>query len=475
MALVFVALLASCAYDEYSIELTPQDDVIQRQLTVRRVGGDPQGYDGEDVDVSAEKLDAIAELYGREAETDVEGGHVFVGEFAYAMPNDVGGAGEYITFATRMGRCSAYIERFRGNDSPAERIQAAFDAADELTDILIGWLEGELGEYEDFPKLQAFLDEQLRVDLKNLSVYLFLLDSASSAEWAEDDSDEQIEKEIVARVAQYLLEHEYILPEEAPAIQRIFIEDTPDGGEVSAFRPFIIKMLRRKADIQDEDMLAAFGEILTDSSPLAESVVAYVTTTQEYRALLTDWEQLDDESDQPDPLDVLSDRVQAIMLLELDIFDSNDAAKVLLHDVTEPVATNGLWDEQAKTVSWSNRLNGTSLPAICYALWAEPDEQFQMQHFGKVVLHRKDLAEHCLWHNSLTDQEATEWDKMIDSLLLDDVIVTETLRAFRFSHEPAIDPDAPDDTATPPTYASRAIAPILRNITADEPEDQPSE
>jgi len=476
-ALIAVAVLASCAYDEYSIQLTPQDDVIHRELTVRRVGGE------EDAAVPAEKLDAIAELYGQEVETDVEGGHAFVGEFADAMPSDVGGAGEYITFDTRMGQCSAYIERFRGNDSPAERIQAAFDAADELTDLLIGWLEGELGEYEDFPKLRAFLDEQLRSDLKNLSIASFLLDSTSSAQWAEDDSADRLKEEIIARAAQYLLEHEYVLPEEVPAIRRISTDSPPDGGEVAAIRPLLTNMLQRKAELPDEDMLAALGGILASSDSLEDSLVEYLITTEAYEQRLAEWEQLDDESPEPDPLHVLIAPAYATMLLDWDIFGTNDLVKVTLRDVPQPEMTNGRWDEDAQTVSWANRVNTGGLPAICYAVWAQPNVPFQTEHFGKVIVKDSDLLEYCLWRKSLTDQEAAEWDAIVDQLSPDDEYSIEALREFRFSLGPALPADDEnttegDGSRIPPYVESAYARFIIENMMLDPvdgPVDDPTE
>ena len=461
-ALIAVAVLANCAYDEYSIELTPHDDVMQRDLTVRGMG------DEEDAAVPVEKLAAIAELYPPEAATDVEGGHAFAGEFTYAMPSDVGGAGEYVTFDTRMGRCSAYIERFRGDDSPAERVQAAFDAADELTDLLIGWLTQELGACEDFPKLRAFLDEDLRSDLKDLTVYLFLLESSSSAEWAEDDSDEQLEKEAHARMAQYFIERQYLLPAELPAAARRFQESVPHGDPVAALCPLIVNIVQRKADLQDEDILTALTGLLADSGTLEESIAGYIATTEAYQQRLAEWEQLQDESPKPNPMAVLVDKAQAILLWELDILGSNDLVKVALHDVATPLTTNGLWEEQVRTISWSNRLNSTSLPAICYAVWAEPNEDFQTAHFDKVILEGDDLRDYCLWRKSLTDQEAAEWDTMIDRSQPDDENSLAMLRAFRFSHEPAIDPDAPPDPEAPPTYARQAIGLIVGGITASE-------
>ena len=472
-ALIALWLLAGCVYDEYSIELTPQDQLIQRQLTVTRHGE-------EDDEFPPEKLAAIRQLYPKEVPTDVEGGHAFVGEFSNTMPDDVGGAGEYVTFDTRMGSCSVYIERFRGNDAPAERIQHAFAAADELTDILIGWLETELADCADLPKLMAFLDKDIRGDLKDLAVYAFMLSSTSSAQWAQDDSGEKLQQEVLARAVQYVIERGYFLPEEAAAVLRMVTEERdPDSG-VLAVEPFIIQVLRRKADLKDEDTVAALQALLADWPSLRESLEVYIS--KNFQRQVQQWldrhaEQVKaqaevqppEDTERPELLGVLSDDLQAIFALEIDFGGLDDVAKVVLKDITEPIATNGLWDAEAMTVSWSNSINDSKLPAVCYAMWAEPDADFQMQHFGKVLLAGGDLQSYCLWRKSLTDGEAAEWDAMIARFEPGDEESLAMLLAFRFSHEPAIDEGTPQDAnGQPYTYASTAIQMLAGKLSAEE-------
>ncbi len=443
-ALVVVGLIAGCPHDEYAIELTPQGDRMHRELTVSRTG--MEVVDFADTEGGPEKLAAISEFYPAEVETNTDGGHAFAYDFAYAMPNDVGGAGEYITFDSPMGRSSAYVERFRGDDSPAQRIQAAFDAADELTDLVIAWLEYELSEYEEFAKLRAFLDEQARNDLKNLSIATFLLDSTSSAQWAEDDFADQLKQEVIARTVQYIVERQYILPGEVPAFWRGIMAKTPDGGEMVNIKPLLMNMLQRKADLQDEDMLAALGDIFTNSSSLEESLTEYLATTEAYQQLLAEWEQRDDESGRPEPVAVLVDMDYAMILWwEFDIFETDDVAKVTLREVTEPLVTNGLWDEKARKISWENTLNDTSLPAICYAAWTTPDDAFQKKRFGRTILDGKELLDYCLWYNSLTAEESTEWDAMIDQFKPGDDDSVAMMKAFRFSGGPVS--DAPEEDA----------------------------
>lgn len=459
-ALVVVGLIAGCPHEEYSIELTPQGDLMQRQLTVWHA-------EGRDDDVPDETLDAISEHYGRLVTAAPQRGYVFAGEFTGAMPNDVGGAGQYATITSRMGYCSTYIERFRGNDSPAQRIQAAFDTADELTDILIGWLEGKLGEQEDFPKLQTFMDEQFRNDLKDLSVYFFLMSSASSTQWAEDNSAGQLRGEILARMVQFLMERQYALPTEVPGLIRALATSASENeGLFPPLEPFIINVLQRKAGMDDEDTLAAVHTMFADPQATGESLAAYVGATEAYQQYLADMPGGSDEQA------FMEYTVGRLVMLPSNLGDATDVANVVLKDVSEPMATNGLWDSEAGTVSWRNEIPEYGLPAICYALWGEPDEEFQTQHFGKVLLDGGDLRKYCLWRASLTEQEAAEWDAMIDQYQPDDDESLAMLKEFRFSDEPVHEPE-PDEVALP-SFSQGMISMLVTNIMGDEG-DAPAE
>src|SRR5947209_20434698 len=91
------------------------------------------------------------------------------------MPGDVGGGGSYLNLSNRLGNAAVYAERFRGDDDLTARMEKRSKAADQLTDLIIGWSERELGHEQNYRRLRHFLDSDFRRDLKNLSFYVWML------------------------------------------------------------------------------------------------------------------------------------------------------------------------------------------------------------------------------------------------------------------------------------------------------------
>ena len=98
----------------------------------------------------------------------------------------------------------------------------------------------------------------------------------------------------------------------------------------------------------------------------------------------------------------------------------------------------GQWDEKRKQVLWESdleeRTNAVRLPVDCYASWSQPDERFQSEHFGKVVLEGEKLTQYCLWRGGLDENQGREWDALLADLKPEEVI--GRIDSFRFSGEP---------------------------------------
>ena len=139
-------LVTGCPHNDYTIELKPKGAVIERTLTFYRADGGSTNAP----DFPSNQLAAITRLYPAGALKPNQQRYVVTGEFAGALPNDVGGAGAYTNFTTSLGATAFYAERFRGDDDLAAKTARQFRAADQLTDLVIGWTRTEFGRGRDY-------------------------------------------------------------------------------------------------------------------------------------------------------------------------------------------------------------------------------------------------------------------------------------------------------------------------------------
>ena len=430
-ALAAMALVVTgCPHNQYIVQLKPQGNTIERTLVfycedgVNTNTGIPnyQPFD-------AAELAAIASLYPANGLTNDGARYVVRGEFTNKLPADVGGAGAYTNLTTSLGAAGFYVERFRGNDDLAGMTERRFKAANRLTDLFLGWSRMELGREPGYGKLRQFLDVDFRRDLKNLSVYWWEGRLTSSYKTNADE-------EFVVRFGQYLLERGYFTIGEIPALFRYVSEDDP--------KPLlhqIQRLVARKMGVPDTEPVPASLAFLADETTMEKSFDKYLASTAQYRARLKQWKEnkkLKPELKRPEPSDVASDAAEG--LIEFHLFGQPDNRTVRLSLPSAPVHSNGRWDEALKKVVWEtnieDRTNASHLPFSCYANWAQADQEYQKEHFGKVALTGDDLTQYCLWRCSQDKQAADEWDAFVASLQPGSNLV-KRLDAFRFPGEPA--------------------------------------
>ncbi len=502
--LLLTTFLCSCEEDEYTIEMRPVGQALERKLTVARYNRKPtvgqynRTEESKEVysEVSPETLAAIAELYPTRLKSANPKIHSFVGTFTGRTPNDVGGAGTYKRVGTPMGSAFFYVERFRGNDRPGETLSETFRSADRLSELLTGWLKSEFGRRKEFPKIRRFMDEDFRKDIKNLSTYLWLGSNESRHIWREGqdgDDRENVQKEIAARAFQYLVERNYFAAEDLAVIMR-----TGEEGRLERLEPLIRKFLVAKVQLSDEKLIDELSILLTDPERLNKSLSAYLGGTDEYKKRLKEYNKelrefdkpqnlpqpdthgdMEESASSPEPpepyvlleeaLEPLLESIQIAFFFEFYPFDS---LQVELYTAGEPVATNGKWEEKDKRIVWSTNLTprdtqSFQLPELCYAVWCEPDEQTQAKYFGKTILLGEGLLNYCLWYESLSKEEAAQWDTLIAGSEPGEDLL-KRLKAFRFSPGQT-KPDKPDDDQG--NYAERAIE-IIKEALEPEPDEE---
>ncbi|MDP6637276.1 MAG: hypothetical protein QGG42_20455 [Phycisphaerae bacterium] len=417
-AIVVAAAVAGCDETIYRIKLTPKDDKLVRTLTVTRQGGSQDSKRAAKPLPDAE-LAEIAKAYSQDKPKGPIDEPTFTGAFANVMPNDVGGSGRFVRGESRMGVASSYIERFRGNDRPGEVIEASLKALDELMDIFIGYMETRLGAEAAFPKLRKFMDTELRKDIKNLCTYAYLGSSTSQLNWldAKKHDKNTLGYEILARVAAYLIEREYIEPADLPFLRRV----TSDQLQADKLLNKALARIAAKAKITDAKFIARLGSLLTDQDKTEASFEAYLRTTSQYKKAVKELKPpVGDEKKEAQARDiVMKPLLEKAVPLRIDLgLGNTQRVEIELVLPAKPTYTNGKWNPKSGAVTWKGPLTKRRektpfLPEICYALWSKPNEKFQKARFGKVFLSGDRLMNYCLWRRGLAADEAKHWDAVL--------------------------------------------------------------
>ncbi len=370
----------------------------------------------------------IAQLYPDDNGTTQRS---FTGTFGEELPADVGNGGSYVCFATNLGELYGYVERFGGSDDPFAKWNRVETAVDKIVDVIIGWLEMELGQQAGFDKLRVFCDKDLRHDAKNLLMYLGEATIAS-----QNNIDKT--KELFPRVAQYLIDQDYFKASEFPSIFGA-IEYAEQIDDYTRLVSFIQRLVAKKLDSSD---LSASLDFLSTPEKAKESFERYFKNTETYKNYVKKHRQeKEDEAEveEPAPLDVAGELFADAIVLDLKLFAKYNEVNIFLACPNKPLMTNGKWEtrkERGKEytgVFWELKYTaGTSESFLNYAFWAVADEDFQKQHLGKLVFDGDNLAEYCLWRSGLTEEHGRQWDRFLAELT-PETATREKVMAFEFS------------------------------------------
>ena len=449
-------VVTGCPHNQYLVELKPQGEVIQRTLTFYCEDGVNTNTGAPNYQpFGAAELAAITALYPPQGLTNDGLRYVARGEFTNELPADVGGAGAYARLTNSLGEAGFYVERFRGNDDLAGMTERRFKAADQLTDLLVGWSRMQLGQEPGCDKLHQFLDVDFRRDVKNLGAYLWEGELA-------DSYTTNAGEEFIVRFGQYLVEHGYLTMTDVPAV---FTEVYGDDPQALLRR--IQRLVARKMGVPDAEPVPACLAFLADETTMGKSLDEYLAGTDLYQARLKQWEEdkkLKPDLKQPEPSAVLGDVIGN--LIEFDLFGQPDHLTVHLSLPAPPLHSNGRWDKARKQVIWESDIEGGTnrahFPFFCYANWAQTDDRFQKRHFGRVILTGDGLTRYCLWRGGQARQQGGEWDAFVASLRPGRAL-TEKIDAFRFSGEPAqAATNAQEQGASPSAYPRELLEAALK-------------
>lgn len=438
---IIAPILVGCVTRHYELEMTPVDGKLQRKITMWK----QQSKDDPKMPIDDEELAVIAALYESEAAKGEGDEYSFTKIFSNRTPNDLGGAGAFTHWVTSLGSTTGYLERVRGDDDIAAKLEKRKRAADRLVDLLIGWSEAEFSGAPELPKVCEFLDTLLRRDLINMGIYAQTTELANferSIQRRQNPSREQGEMEVVVRMIQYCIERNYVTPKQIP--EWGYAIDQANQQRPDILIELVKQTLASKIGLAANQPMPAFLTRLSSIDDLNESLRSYLQNTEEYRELSLKTKPTTEvgDADPPDPCEVIGNLVETAVFPS-GLFGGGDRLNATLRTHKEPMATNGRWNRETQRVEWTLSIEGRRadgeqgmLPDLLYALWVEPAVSVQIELFGKVVLDDASLLSYCLWYQGLPEEKASRWDEFLIALRPAPDLANRIL-AFRFDDEPA--------------------------------------
>lgn len=422
-----------CEHNVYEIHLKPQGDKLHRELTVWKQGQENDAPKP----ISAGELERLGQVYGQKVPAADKGKQQFAGDFARRTPADVGGSGWYTRWESPFGTVTAYLEQFRGRDDLAEELKHRQAIAGKVVDFFRDWLAKEVGDDPRADKVRAFLDGEFRHDIENLVLYVWTYEIAAAS---SDKSPDKVKAgEFAMRLLAYFGERGYVSPETLPAWVRAV------GGNEGPTQvaELLLKVVASKSGIAATERWPEGLERLRDYDTLHRSLVKALRASD--LPALADKIAAEEEAPLLRSKDVTeedkADGTMMVLFIQIaapSLRFTNDQLQLRYHAARPPLATNGDWKEDAKTVNWNGPLTPDAKPRqppyTVYAVWATPDEEAQKARFGKVVLKDQALGDYCLWYAGLSSAERREWDMLIARLQPRDDH-RSALEAFRFTGE----------------------------------------
>ncbi len=411
--------------------MTYEKATVSRRITVERIMNtppdEPQGEpQSEPKPLSAEELSRIARAYGEKAVTEEEAKKrtiaSYSGTFTGTMPGDVGGDGTFEYYSSQLGTTSIYCEEFRGNPQPGVLLDHNFTALDAISRHLTVWLRTEFGDYADYPKLEKFVKRFFSTTAKDLITYIWVVNN--SQRFARSDpAGEALTEDHVLRFMKCFLSQGYLSLTDLVSLKSAI----RDPSMLDLLKDIFRRVLTKKAHIEDSAFIKALVAFVFDEKATRTSLAAYLKTTDAFPQLP---EKAREEilADRNHTSEVFAEFLKHTgneLSIRPRLFEENDELEVSFTMPVEPIRTNGTWDAEKKCVTWSHKIDetlekGSRLPALCYAVWSEPDAAFQKTWFGGVKLTGGNLFEYCLWYNGLTAENREKWDRWMRKLSAED-------------------------------------------------------
>ncbi len=390
---------SGCVRNVYEIDMSLNEGRVERRFS----GASKAKSESREKRLSPAEEARIAAAYGVDVRHE-DGKSVVTGIFDGKLPVDVGGAGYLHHYNSPMGTLSVYLERFRGSDDLAARIDRMTEAVSRLVELAQSWVRAEGRDPEIVARVEAYLAEHAQHDLKNFGLLVLTLHAALEFNEFNDKGDaEKFWAEAVARVAQYAVERGYIDFSDVPKIVRL------NRADPESHLQWLRELLAKRLETDENGILRAFPALANQRR--LEASVLRLASEDELKEVLSD-----------------------CVTIRLAAFDRVTVRFRLLQ---RPLAFNGNWLDDG-TAEWTAGLDAPGeppihlLPVQLFAAWIAPEESYQKQLFGRLMLDGQNLADYVLWYLSLSEHESHQWDVFLDATKPSDTFLVR-LNAFRFS------------------------------------------
>jgi hypothetical protein len=411
------ALGAACDTEppKYRLGLRVRDDGVMLRTLARVPEPKPDGTPGE-ARFEGKRAEELAKIYGEPAPDGS-----FSGRFTSLLPADLGAGGVLQRRASPLGTVYAYRERMQGKDAPFDALSEVQRGVEDWLALTDGWMAGELGADPAAVALDGWIRERVVLELRELALYGWL--SASGLMHSE---------EMQQRLQQFLLEREYIdANEDASALE-------PDVLWARSLR----RTLQRRGVAVDAELEKELARIDTMDAAF-ESLARHIVRSDGFRDWLAARPVVPGEAAlPPGAVDAFlhgeeSPEAKTVGGLFEAYFEAEHApARELLMrlaagrarpeavvDVTltlpaEPLETNGTWMNDPAGIVWRDvpLQRGSELSPLVYAIWTEPDIEYQVEHFGRTLLQGKPLLDYESWRRDLDAEDRRIWDELVDLL-----------------------------------------------------------
>jgi hypothetical protein len=410
------------------------------------------------------------------------------------IPEGLGENGWFLHQDTALGSHNVYVEQFDWFTDPSASLDFRRFAARRLVDVWVAWLDSELSGDPAYPAFREFVDSEIRADIDDLFLIVWgYAGFGPSLTKFDDESDATLFGEMAVRGLTYLAWRGYFELGEVHDVIAAFGQSTNYDDDQSMADFWLRAVARRMGAADDARLPYPLNVLQEQPHRYAGSYAYFMSESLAVRDLVLQWERdypdyvmarqpepVAEAGEQPpadtivvptdsdvieevivpvgpfDPIDTPDpirfdfqeqpfERIDGTLLMyassgDVEWFGRTTGLKARVKIPTEPLWTNAHVID-GNSLEWRETIHGMTfysnlMSTILYAAWAEPDADYQREHFGKVVLEGEDLADYVMWHMQLKREHAGEWDGLIESLSPDDTNL-ETLELFRFSDEPS--------------------------------------
>ncbi len=406
---------SGCEEEKNNVSMEVKDGNLERNSSICSTTDN-----GETKPISKERLDALEKKLGIAASDadKTSGTKIFRRKLKGVTDNEYeDGKICFYEFKTQLGSGSVYLERIWGNDDLVTDLEADFKAVGHACQLLSEWMDEVLAKdkVQNREKVGEFINGPMLLAAKNFITYKRVY---------------QKEEDRIARFIMYLTDHFKL------DIERIREIKLELGERVSRYEA--IEMNQEKKNETDglgalllvTSILIEYGlpenpelsaylrnnPIETKSAEFAE----FIMERPESQALMTD-SQNEPANKKLEPIEILFNGL-TIKLIDSNFFGPDNprtfSYTLAIPENTLPVdiLTNGT-STGSGIITWqysSKDKYSVGQPPFAYASWCKLDEDFQNEHFGKILVDKNKLLDYTFFIIGLNPEELSEWERVLE-------------------------------------------------------------